>query len=137
KMGATGFGYDIARQFGLPVIEPRPALVPFTFDEKLKSRLEGLAGVAAEATVACGKTRFAEALLFTHKGLSGPAILQISSYWAPGREIAVDLAPGTDLFAFLKEARSAQPKQDVETVLSRLLAKRLADRLCALADVTG
>ncbi|MDO9126747.1 MAG: aminoacetone oxidase family FAD-binding enzyme, partial [Parvibaculum sp.] len=86
KMGATGFGYDIARQFGLPLVEPRPALVPFVFDEKLKSRLEGLAGVAADATVACGKTRFAEALLFTHKGLSGPAILQISSYWAPGRE---------------------------------------------------
>ncbi|MDP1627861.1 NAD(P)/FAD-dependent oxidoreductase [Parvibaculum sp.] len=137
KMGATGFGYDIARQFGLPLVEPRPALVPFVFDEKLKSRLEGLAGVAADATVACGKTRFAEALLFTHKGLSGPAILQISSYWAPGREITVDLAPGTDVFAFLKEARTAQPKQDVETVLSRLLPKRLADRLCALADVQG
>ncbi|ABS64879.1 HI0933 family protein [Parvibaculum lavamentivorans DS-1] len=137
KMGATGFGYDIARQFGLPLVEPRPALVPFVFDEKLKSRLEGLAGVAVDATVACGKTRFAEALLFTHKGLSGPAILQISSYWAPGREIIIDLAPGTDVFAFLKEARTAQPKQDVETILSRLLPKRLADRLCALAAVQG
>ena len=97
KIGATGLAYDIARQFGLGVVAPRPALVPFTFDAGLKAELDGLAGVAVDATVACGKARFAEALLFTHKGLSGPAILQISSYWRPGEEIEVDLAPHTDV----------------------------------------
>ncbi|PKQ06523.1 MAG: aminoacetone oxidase family FAD-binding enzyme [Alphaproteobacteria bacterium HGW-Alphaproteobacteria-11] len=137
KIGATGLAYDIARQFGLAVVAPRPALVPFTFDAGLKAELDGLAGVAVDATVACGKARFAEALLFTHKGLSGPAILQISSYWRPGEEITVDLAPHTDVFAALKEARAAHPKQDVETALARVMPKRLADRWCARADVTG
>ena len=137
KIGATGFAYDIARQFGLAVVAPRPALVPFTFDAGLKAELDGLAGVAVDAVVTCGKARFAEALLFTHKGLSGPAILQISSYWRPGQEIQIDLAPGTDVFAALKEARAAHPKQDVETALARLMPKRLADRWCARADVTG
>lgn len=110
KIGATGLAYDIARQFGLAVVAPRPALVPFTFDAALKAELAGLAGVAVDAAVACGPARFAEALLFTHKGLSGPAILQISSYWRPGQEIVVDLAPGTDVFAALKEARAALPQ---------------------------
>ncbi|MBX3492485.1 MAG: aminoacetone oxidase family FAD-binding enzyme, partial [Parvibaculum sp.] len=137
KIGATGFAYDIARQFGLAVVAPRPALVPFTFDAGLKAELDGLAGVAVDATVACGKVRFAEALLFTHKGLSGPAILQISSYWRPGEEIEVNLAPHTDVFAALKEARTAHPKQDVETALARLMPKRLADRWCARAEVTS
>ena len=129
KMGATGFGYEIAKRFGLGVVTPRPALVPLTFGPDLLREIEGLAGIAADATVSCGKARFAEALLFTHKGLSGPSILQISSYWAEGREIAVNLAPGTDVFAMLKEARMEQPRQDVATALSRLLPKRLADRI--------
>jgi hypothetical protein len=137
KIGATGLAYDIARQFGLRVVEPRAALVPFTFDDKQKAALDGLAGVAADAVVSCGKARFAEALLFTHKGLSGPAILQISSYWRPGQEIAIDIAPGTGLFAELKAARAAHPKQDVETALARLIPKRLADRWCERAEVTG
>ncbi|MEX1154712.1 NAD(P)/FAD-dependent oxidoreductase [Parvibaculum sp.] len=137
KIGATGFAYDVARQFGLGVVAPRAALVPFTFDGAQKAELDGLAGVAVDATVACGKTRFAEALLFTHKGLSGPAILQISSYWRPGQEIAIDLAPHTDVFAALKEARAAHPKQEVETALARFIPKRLADRCCARAEVTG
>ncbi|MDO8838189.1 MAG: NAD(P)/FAD-dependent oxidoreductase [Parvibaculum sp.] len=137
KIGATGFAYDIARQFGLRVVEPRAALVPFTFDGAQKAALDGLAGVAVDATVTCGKARFAEALLFTHKGLSGPAILQISSCWRPGQEIAIDLAPGTDVFRMLKEARAAHPKQEAETALARLVPKRLADRLCEQAEVTG
>ena len=137
KIGATGFAYDIARQFGLRVVAPRPALVPFTFDAALKAELDGLAGVAVDATVACGKARFAEALLFTHKGLSGPAILQISSYWRPGQQIQIDLAAGTDVFVALKEARTAHPKQEAETALARLIPKRLADRLCERAEVTG
>jgi len=137
KIGATGLAYDIARQFGLGVVEPRPALVPFTFDAAQKAALDGLAGVAVEATVKCGKTRFSEALLFTHKGLSGPAILQISSYWRPGQEIEIDLAPYTDVFAALKAARTEHPKQEAETALARLIPKRLADRWCGRAGVAG
>lgn len=132
KMGATGFGYEIAKRFGLAVITPRPALVPLTFGPDLMREIEGLAGVSADATVASGKTRFAEALLFTHKGLSGPSILQISSYWKEGGEIAVNLAPGIDVLAALKDARKAQPKQDVATALSRIVPKRLADRIVEL-----
>lgn len=132
KMGATGFGYEIAKQFGLNIVTPRPALVPLTFGPDLMRQIDGLAGLATDASVACGKTRFAEALLFTHKGLSGPSILQISSYWEEGKEIAVNLAPATDVLAVLKEARKEQPKQDVATALSRLVPKRLADRIVEL-----
>ena len=137
KMGATGLGYDLARQFGLAVVPPRPALVPFTFGPELRAQLETLSGVSVDAEVSCGKTRFAEALLFTHRGLSGPAILQISSYWKEGDEIVVNLAPGHDVFAELREARTAQPKQDVATALSRLLPKSLAERWCERAGVEG
>ena len=137
KMGATGLGYDLAKQFGLAVVPPRPALVPFTFGPELRAQLETLSGVSVDAEVSCGKTRFAEALLFTHRGLSGPAILQISSYWKEGDEIVVNLAPGHDVFAELREARTAQPKQDVATALSRLLPKSLAERWCERAGVEG
>ena len=137
KMGATGFGYDLAKQFGLAVIPPRPALVPFTFGPELRGQLEGLSGVSVEATVACGSTRFAEALLFTHRGLSGPAILQISSYWREGDEIVVNLCPAHDVFAELRQARTTQPKQDVATALLRLLPKSLAARWCDMAGVEG
>ncbi|MCF8470411.1 MAG: NAD(P)/FAD-dependent oxidoreductase [Parvibaculum sp.] len=137
KMGATGFGYDLAKQFGLGVVPPRPALVPFTFGQELREKLDGLSGVAVEATVACGKRRFAEALLFTHRGLSGPAILQISSYWREGGEIVMDLCPGHDVFAELREARASQPKQDVVTALARLLPKSPAERLCEMVQVEG
>ena len=111
KMGATDFGYRLAQQFGVPVTETRPGLVPLTFDGELLERLEPLAGVAAPARVTCGKTSFDEALLFTHRGLSGPAILQISSYWREGEEIAVDLLPGTDALEALRAARQANGKQ--------------------------
>jgi predicted Rossmann fold flavoprotein len=131
KMGATGFGYDVARQFGLPVVAPRPALVPFTFDDAMRERSRVLAGVSVDAVVRCGKTRFAEALLFTHRGLSGPAILQISSYWREGEEIVVDLAPGTDVLAYLKQARTEKARQSLPTVFGALLPKRLADHILA------
>src|SRR4051812_17101762 len=106
KMGATGFAYEVARQFGLAVTETRPALVPLTFDVSLLERLKSLAGVAVDARVSAGKTSFAEAMLFTHRGLSGPAILQASSYWREGQEIVVDMAPGVDVFEELRRARS-------------------------------
>lgn len=132
KMGATGFGYDVARQFGLEVVSPRAALVPFTFGEDMQQQFQGLSGVSVDAIVRCGKTRFAEALLFTHRGLSGPAILQISSYWEDGKELSVDLVPGTDVFQYLKTARTDRARQAAPTVLASLLPKRLADHILAM-----
>ena len=129
KIGATGFGYDIARQFGLKVTETRPALVPLTFGPEDLARVKPLAGVAVDARVACDGTGFDEALLFSHRGLSGPAILQISSFWRDGRDIVVDMAPGVDVFDLLRQARSDSGRQAPVTVLSRLLPRRLAQRI--------
>lgn len=134
KMGSSRFAYDIARQFGLMVIDPRPGLVPLTFDAQTLAALDGLAGVSLDATAALGKTRFTEALLFTHRGLSGPVILQISSYWRRGDTITIDLLPGVDVFAFLKEAKDSQPRKEVRTVLAQLLPKRLAQRMVEWTD---
>lgn len=129
KMGATGFGYEVARQFGLNIVETRPALVPLTFEVGLLERLKPLAGVSTDAVVACGKTRFAEAMLFTHRGLSGPAILQISSYWREGRAITVSMAPGIDMAGALRAARQARGKQAVVTLLAEHLPRRLAQTI--------
>lgn len=137
KMGATGFAYEVARQFGLEVVPPRPALVPFTFDDKTLESLRPLSGVSAEAVVSCSKTSFREALLFTHRGMSGPAILQISSYWQPGQEIVVDLLPGRDAFEELRAARSEKPKQELHNVLAELLPRRLAQMVCETAGIDG
>jgi hypothetical protein len=137
KMGATGFGHDIARQFGLAVVPPRPGLVPFTFEGGLLDKLRYLAGVSADVEVRCGKTRFTEALLFTHRGLSGPAILQISSYWREGDEVIIDLLPGVESFLMLKEGRSNTPKQTVKTLLAASLPKRLAQFVAEEAGVGG
>jgi len=125
-MGATGFGYDVARQFGLSIVETRPALVPLTFEVGMLERLKPLAGVSTDAVVSCGKTRFREAMLFTHRGLSGPAILQISSYWREGQAITVSMAPGVDIAATLKSARQTRGKQAAITVLAEHLPRRLA-----------
>jgi predicted Rossmann fold flavoprotein len=137
KMGATGLGYDLAQQFGMAVVETRPALVPLTFEVKTLERLAPLSGVALDAVVASGKKTFAEAMLFTHRGLSGPSILQISSYWREGGEISVDMAPGVDVFAMLKTARTATPKRALATVLSELLPKRLAQLIAEDAGAYG
>jgi len=126
KMGATDFGYRIAKQFGLKIIPPTPALVPLTFDEKTLEQTKVLAGVAVLAVVSCGKRKFTEGLLFTHKGISGPAILQISSYWKKGDEIVINLAPQTDIFAWLQEEKSYKPKQEIHNILSTILPKSLA-----------
>jgi predicted Rossmann fold flavoprotein len=133
KMGATGFGYDLAAQFGLKLVETRPALVPLTIEPNLLERLTPLAGVSLDAVVACGKTKFAEALLFTHRGLSGPSILQISSYWREGGEIAVSMLPGVNLFEELRKERSRNGRQALQTALSAFLPKRLA-QLIAESD---
>jgi predicted Rossmann fold flavoprotein len=126
KMGATGLGYEIAKQFDVSIVETRPALVPLTFEAGMLARLTPLSGVALDAVVVHGKTKFREGMLFTHRGLSGPSILQISSYWREGDEIRVDMAPGVDALAALKAARTASPRQAVATVLSTLLPKRVA-----------
>jgi predicted Rossmann fold flavoprotein len=134
KMGATGLGYDIARQFGVGVTPTRPGLVPLTFEPGLLRTLSPLAGVALPTRVAAGKTRFEEAMLFTHRGLSGPAILQISSYWREGDDIQIDLAPGTDVYAVLRQARAEHGRQAVQTLLAQHLPRRLAQ---TIADAQG
>jgi len=130
KMGATRFGYKIAEQFGLSVIEPMPALVPLTFTDELKAPLKALSGLSTSARVSTGGTSFDEDLLFTHRGLSGPSILQISSYWEPGDLISVDLRPDTDILATLKTARTETPRQHIRTIISKWLPARLADHIC-------
>ncbi|GAB4362865.1 MAG: NAD(P)/FAD-dependent oxidoreductase [Oricola sp.] len=137
KMGATGFAYRVAEQFGLAVTETRPGLVPLTFEPHLMERIRPLAGVSTEARVGCGRTAFDEALLFTHRGLSGPAILQVSSYWREGDEIAIDLAPGVDTFAGLRDARRTAGRKEAHTVLARHLPKALAQFVTAGAGVAG
>jgi predicted Rossmann fold flavoprotein len=126
KMGATGFGYQIASQFDLPVITPRPGLVPLTFsDDKFKP----LAGVAAPARVSANDASFDEALLFTHRGLSGPAILQASSYWHEGEEIMVNLDPNRTLFPNLQAQRQTDGRKALTTVLGQHIPARLVDYL--------
>jgi predicted Rossmann fold flavoprotein len=129
KMGATGFGYDLAQQFGLRIVETRPALVPLTLEPIMLERLTPLAGVSVDAVAACGKTKFSEAMLFTHRGLSGPAILQISSYWREGDEITLSMLPGVNVFEELRTARAQNGRQALQTALSALLPKRLAQTI--------
>jgi predicted Rossmann fold flavoprotein len=128
KIGATSFGYDVARQFGLAIVECRPALVPLTFTRKDQSNYDGLAGISTEAIASCGTARFREKLLFTHRGLSGPAILQASSYWRSGTSLEIDLLPGKDLATMLRAQRTRGDATEARTFLTRLLPKRLADR---------
>jgi len=134
KMGATAYGYRVAESFGLPVVETRPALVPLTFAEQELAWMRPLAGVSLPGRVSCGKTGFDEALLFTHRGLSGPAVLQVSSYWREGEAISIDLLPGRDLAADLRAARG---RVALRTVLGRWLPERLARHLEEAAGVTG
>jgi len=129
KMGATGFSYEIARKFGLKVITPRPALVPLKAKPEELEFYKNLSGVSLPAIASCGRASFAESILFTHRGLSGPAILQISSYWREGQPISLDLAPGIDALTFLKERRHARPKAELKTILAELLPQRLAQAL--------
>ncbi|ESY19605.1 MULTISPECIES: NAD(P)/FAD-dependent oxidoreductase [unclassified Mesorhizobium] len=137
KMGASGFGYELAAQFGLAVVETRPALVPLTFDARTLERLAPLAGNAVDAEVACGKTWFSEAMLFTHRGLSGPSILQISSYWREGDEIRIAMLPGRDVAELLRAARRVNGRQAVQTVLANHLPKRLAQAVAERSGIDG
>ena len=129
KMGATGFAHAVARRFGLRVVEPLPALVPLDATPQALGLDQVLAGVSLEAIVSCAAQSFRESILFTHHGLSGPAILQISSYWRPGDTIRLDLAPGCDANAFLMERKRSRPRAEPKTVLAEILPVRLAHAL--------
>lgn len=130
KMGSSDFAYRIARQFGIKVIAPVAALVPLTFTDDILTLAKELSGATVDPVIVTSpRARFREALLFTHRGLSGPAILQISSYWEPGEKITVNLYPDTDFFAFLKTARTDNAKKKPSTILSTLLPQRLAQAI--------
>jgi predicted Rossmann fold flavoprotein len=135
KMGATGLSYDLARQFGLRISETRPGLVPFIAGGQVMGLDPDLAGVSLEAIATCGKQSFRENILFTHRGLSGPAILQISSYWREGQTIELDLLPDLDAAAFFMERKRTRPKVSPHTVLAEIMPSRLARALTAAAHL--
>lgn len=137
KMGATNFGYKVAYQFGLKVVTTEPALVPFTFTEKDLEFYSDLSGISFDAEVRCGKTAFRENVLLTHRGASGPAILQISSYWKAGDEIHIRILPDVDWAGYLKGLRDSAPKKDMAAALSELLAKRFVDVLATRYGFAG
>jgi predicted Rossmann fold flavoprotein len=137
KIGATGFAHHLARRRDLAVTELRPALVPLTFTAADLDFMRDLTGIAVDAVVSHGKTRFREAVLFTHRGLSGPAILQISSYWREGGDVAVNLCPDTDVAGWLVERKASRPKAEAKTVLAELLPARLAEGMAERAGVAG
>jgi predicted Rossmann fold flavoprotein len=136
KIGATPFGYDLARRFGLGVRACRPALVPLTFAPQQQAEYAGLAGVSLEVTARSGAARFREKMLFTHRGLSGPAILQVSSYWEPGQEVEIDMAPGCDVARLLTERRAVGDPSEAHTILGTVLPKRLARRWLELRGIS-
>ena len=137
KMGATGLAYGIAAQFGHRITETRPALVPLTFDEAQKTVFAGLAGTAVDTRITCNGASFDEAMLFTHRGLSGPAILQISSYWREGDRLSVRLCPDLDLYAHLRSRRAEGGGKATATVLADLLPRALARHLAEDWGITG
>ena len=137
KIGATDFGYKIAKQFHINVIEQEPGLVPLTFQDLLLNKCKNLAGLSLEAVVSFQKKSFEEGMLFTHRGLSGPSILQISSYWKLGKDIQINLAPTKDIHMLLEERKLSNPKQDVTSIISEFIPKRLALSLCEDLKVSG
>ncbi len=139
KMGATGFGYDIAKQFGLNIVELRPALVPFIFEQLTfeQQTLAALAGISLEAIAECGNANFREGMLFTHRGLSGPAILQISSYWNDGQMVKLNLVPNVNVLDELKKMRQTNPRQELPTAVAQLLPKKLANYICEASGIIG
>ena len=130
SMGATGFGYELARQFGHAVLPTRAGLVPLTLSGKHQERLADLSGVALPVTATCNGMSFNNFMLVTHRGISGPSILQISSYWQPGDDLRMDLLPGQDAFEALQHWQRERPAAELKTVLGELLPKRFAQRLC-------
>ena len=137
KIGASKFGYDLAKQFNLNVIDTVPALVPLTFNEKILNKCKLLAGVSANAIISFKKTLFEEGMLFTHRGLSGPSILQISSYWKEGESLNIDLCPEKNIFNFLLDKRNTSPKQNINSIINSFLSKRLATIICEENQIAG
>ena len=132
KMGATPFGYELAKKFGHSIVPTRATLVPLTLSEHDLVRYRDLSGIGLPVEASCHGQRFSAPMLFTHRGLSGPAILQISSYWQPGREVSVDLLPQREVAAWLAEKQRRRPAAELKTILGEVLPKRLALRLCEL-----
>ena len=132
SMGASGFGYELARQFGHAVLPTRAGLVPLTLSGTHQDRLAGLSGVALPVEVRCNGAGFSNFMLITHRGISGPSILQISSYWQPGDDLRIDLLPGTDAFVTLQHLQAERPAAELKTLLGELLPKRFAQRLCEM-----
>jgi len=136
KIGASNFGYEVAKKFNLDIIETLPALVPLTFSEKILGICKELTGLSVETVVSFKKTFFEEGMLFTHRGLSGPSILQISSYWKLGDNININLTPKLNIFKSLQE-KKIKPKQDIGVIISEILPKRLAQIICKENEVSG
>ena len=137
KIGASKFGYDVAKKFNLNIITPLPALVPLTFSEKMLIKCKELSGLSLEALVSFNKIFFAEGMLFTHRGLSGPSILQISSYWKLGDNITINLSPKIDIFKLLESEKKTNPKQDINNIIAEILPKRLAYMICKENNISG
>ena len=137
KIGATGFGYEIAEQFNLKIVTPQAGLVPLTFTDRMKTFCQSLSGLSVAAELFNNRASFAEGLLFTHRGLSGPSILQISSYWLEGETVCVNLMPQTDMAALLISEKRQSARTEIQTCLAKFLPKRLAGDLCELQDMRG
>jgi predicted Rossmann fold flavoprotein len=132
SLGATGFGFDLARELGIPVLPTRAALVPVTLEPRDLQQLDGLAGISLDSTTAAGAAAFRENILFTHRGLSGPAVLQASSYWQPGQPLRIDLFPDRDIGAHIRQVRQDRPKLELRNLLAETLSRRVAQRWCEL-----
>jgi hypothetical protein len=135
KLGATPFGYRVAEQFGLPIIPTKAALVPFTLQEHDKAVIGELSGISVDANASCNNTNFNESILFTHRGLSGPAVLQISSFWDPGQEVEFDLFPNADLFQDLFEQQQSNPEIQLSTALGKHYSKRFVQSAIAYFEL--
>ena len=137
KIGATKFGYDIAKKFDLEIIDPSAALVPLTFSDNILKMCKELTGISQDAIVSYGKTFFKEGMLFTHRGLSGPSILQISSYWKLTNEIDINLCPNLNVYQFLEDKKKSHSKQDLISIISDIIPKRLAISLSNYLNIKG
>ena len=137
KIGASKFGYDVAKKFNLDIIETLPALVPLTFNEKLLAMCKELSGLSLDVVVFFNKIFFEEGMLFTHRGLSGPSILQISSYWKLGNNIKINLSPKLDIFEYLENEKKSNPKQNIGNIIAEILPKRLTFMICEENNVDG
>ena len=137
KIGASKFGYDIAKKFNMNIVETFPALVPLTFNEKLLDMCKELSGLSLEAVIFFNKVFFQEGMLFTHRGLSGPSILQISSYWKLGDNIKINLSPKLNIFKLLENEKKSNPKQDINNIIEKILPKRLGSIICKKNKVSG